>query len=235
MTLLIAIEGADGAGKATAAANACKLLIERGISASVISFPRYSETTGGFALGEFLSGRIPVPVTPRAAAVLYGLDRLESVDAVANAATSNEVVIFDRYIASNMVYQASKVSPAAAGEMMDWIFRMETETFGVRPPDLSIYLDTPLETAHQFMLLKHRRSYTDRQYDEHEADLELQRRVRENYAAIAQSGLAGPWQVVSTVVRSDIRPPLDIANDVVNHVLALGTGQERQRLIASKA
>jgi dTMP kinase len=235
MTLLVAIEGADGAGKATAAANACMMLVERGISACVISFPRYSETTGGFALGEFLSGRIPVPVTPRAAAVLYGLDRLESVDTVAEAAASHEVVIFDRYIASNMVYQASKVPPAAAREMMDWVFRMETETFGVQPPDLSIYLDTPLETAHQLMLLKHRRSYTDRQYDEHEADLELQLRVRENYARIAQDGLAGAWQVVNTMAQSSIRPPLDIAHEIVEHVLTSGAGQESRRLIASKA
>ena len=234
MTLLVAIEGADGAGKATAAANACKMLVERGIGACVISFPRYSETTGGFALGEFLSGRIPVPVTPRAAAVLYALDRLESVDAVAKTAASHEVIIFDRYIASNMVYQASKVPPIAAREMMDWIFHMETETFGVQPPDLSIYLNTPLETAHQLMLLKHRRSYTDRQYDEHEADLELQRRVRENYATISKSGLAGPWQVVSTVAQSGLRPPIDIASEIVQHVLAHGAGQESRRLIASK-
>jgi dTMP kinase len=234
MTLLVAIEGADGAGKATAAANACMMLVERGISTCVISFPRYSETTGGFALGEFLSGRIPVPVTPRAAAVLYGLDRLESVDAVAHAAASHEVIIFDRYIASNMVYQASKVPLTAAREMMDWIFHMETATFGVQPPDLSIYLDTPLEMAHQLMLLKHRRSYTDRQYDEHEADLELQRRVRENYATIARSGLAGPWHVVSTVAQSGLRPPIDIAHEIVEHVLAGGTGQESRRLISSK-
>ncbi|MBB2199877.1 MAG: hypothetical protein ABF479_15835 [Gluconacetobacter sp.] len=228
MTLLVAIEGGDGAGKATAASNACKLLIERGITACVISFPRYSDTVGGFALGEFLSGRIPVPVTPRAAAVLYGLDRLESIDVIRMAASSNEVVIFDRYIASNMAYQASKVPHGDMRTMMDWVFQMETETFGVEPPKLSIYLDTPIKIAYELISLKHRRSYTEKQYDEHEADLELQRRVRENYTTIVENGLAGTWEVVNTVTPIGMRPPLDIAAEIVDYILAHIKGQGKR-------
>ena len=236
MSVLVAIEGADGAGKATAAANVQRALESRGISACVISFPRYTETAGGHALGDFLSGRIAVPVTPRAAAVLYGLDRLESVAMVNAAAAAHDVVIFDRYIASNMVYQASKVVPAEARAMMDWIYRMETETFCVRPPDLSIYLDTPLERAREFMLLKQRRSYTDRQYDEHEADIQLQRKVRENYTQIARSGLAGPWHVVETVGDSGLRTPGSIADEIIDHLLAAtGLYASNARVINSEA
>lgn len=221
MSLLLAIEGADGAGKATAAGNVRDAIFALGLSANVISFPRYTETVGGVVLGEFLSGRICVPVTAKAAAVLYGLDRLESASLVAHAAATNDVVIFDRYIASNMAYQASKVAPEDAADLMHWIFRLETDTFGVAPPDLSIYLDTPLANARELMLLKSRRSYTDRQYDEHEADTELQRNVRRNYATIASTELAGPWRVVHTVLGHGLRPPHDIASEIVGHVLRL--------------
>ncbi len=237
MTFLVAIEGADGAGKATAAENVRLGLISRSISARVISFPRYNDTVGGVTLGEFLSGRLPVPVAPKAAAVLYGLDRLESVPLIREVAASCEVVIFDRYIASNMVYQASKVRSDAAADLMRWIFRLETETFEVPSPDLSIYLDTPLDASRRLMQRKDMRSYTDRQYDEHEADTALQRAVRRNYTTVANMGLAGPWRVVRTTV-GGLRPPGEIASEILNHVLSMleeKSGSESDRTIASRA
>lgn len=238
MSFLVAIEGADGAGKATAADNLKKALIANGVSATVISFPRYKETVGGIALGEFLSGRMPVPVTAQTAAVLYALDRFESVSFVAEAARLHDVVIFDRYIASNMVYQASKVAPDEAARLMEWIFRLETQTFGVAPPHLSIYLDTPLETARELMLRKQRRSYTERQFDEHEADNTLQRNVRRNYAAIAEAGLDGPWYTIHTTRGQRLRSPEEIASEIAAHVLnAIGVRQplRSERVTASRA
>jgi dTMP kinase len=220
VSFLVAIEGADGAGKATAAALVAQKLGERGFAATVISFPRYRETVGGVALGEFLAGRTAVPVTPRAAAILYAMDRFESVGFIEEAAASHDVIVFDRYIASNLVYQAAKVAPDEAPALIDWIYRLETETFGVPRADLSIYLDTPLQVARELMLLKSKRSYTDRQYDEHEADLELQRNVRANYAAVAAGGVGGAWEVVRTSAAGALRPPEEIAEEAAGHVLA---------------
>ena len=147
MSLIVAIEGGDGAGKATAAAGLVERLAARGIRAELISFPRYAATVGGHALGEFLSGRMKRAVSPEAAAVLYALDRLESRAELVLAAERSQVLVMDRYIASNMAYQAAKVEEYAAGAMMDWILRIETDLFALPRPDLSIYLDTPLEVA----------------------------------------------------------------------------------------
>lgn len=238
MSILVAIEGADGAGKATAAENVRAALVELGFSATVISVPRYKETVGGITLGEFLSGRMPLQVTPKAAAVLYALDRLESVSVIAEAASAHDVVIFDRYIPSNMVYQASKVPADQADAMMRWIFMLETETFRVPAPDLSIYLNTPLDTARRLMKLKDTRSYTDRQYDEHEADLALQRAVRLNYSAMADMNLAGPWHTVLTTVEDRLRSPAEISSEISNIVIQRIfelRDQASDRMIASRA
>lgn len=238
MSMLVAIEGADGAGKATAAENVKSALLARGLSATVISFPRYKDTVGGVTLGEFLSGRMPVPVTPQAAAVLYGLDRFESVAVIAEAAKAHDVVVFDRYIPSNMVYQASKVTPQESVALMRWIYALETEAFAVPAPDLSIYLDTPLDAAQRLMKLKDKRSYTDRQYDEHEADMALQRAVRLNYSAIAELGLSGPWRTVQTIKDDQLRAPLEIASEIVElviHRLCELRDQDSASLIASRA
>jgi dTMP kinase len=212
--MIVAIEGGDGAGKATAAAEVVKALAEAGVTTSTLAFPRYHDTVGGHVLGEFLSGRMPRPVTVEAAAVLYALDRLESRDVTAALAAEADVLVLDRYIASNMAYQAAKVSPDRAIEMMRWILRMETDLFALPPPDLSVYLDTPLEVARELILRKRTRDYTDRTYDEHEADLELQRRVRENYALMAEQDLAGPWLHVTTVRKGALRPVTEIAAEI---------------------
>ncbi|MFS0773343.1 thymidylate kinase [Sphingomonas sp. 1P08PE] len=216
--LLLAIEGGDGAGKATAAAEIAAQLNAAGRSAVVLSFPRYAETLGGHVLGEYLGGRLPHEAGPRAIATLYALDRFESAAVIAAAAARHEVVVFDRYIASNMAYQAAQVGAGEARELMGWIARLEVEQFGLPLPDLSIYLDTPVDVARGLILRKRRRSYTDEALDTYEADLTLQTRVRANYAAMAAEGLLGRWATVSTLADGALRPPREIASEVVGLV-----------------
>jgi len=212
MTFLVAIEGGDGAGKATAAAGVADALRAVGRSATVVSFPRYAETIGGQVLGDFLAGRLGREVSPRAAAVLYALDRLESRDHLLAARAAHEVVILDRYVASNMAYQAAKVPADEARGLMDWTLALELDQFALPAADLTVYLDTPVEVARALIARKRRRSYTDRTYDEHEADLALQSRVRDNYAAMAAAGLGGRWATVAGPPRS----PAAIVGEIVS-------------------
>ena len=73
MTILIAIEGIDGAGKGTQVQTLVKRLQETGLRCGTLQFPRYSETTFGAAIGDFLNGRFGTldQVHPQLAAVLY--------------------------------------------------------------------------------------------------------------------------------------------------------------------
>ena len=211
--ILVAIEGADGVGKATTARTLCEALQAAGRSATVIAFPQYGNTVGGVTIGRFLAGELPVPVTPHAAAVLYALDRFEWRAAILEAAAAHDVVVFDRYIASNMAYQAAKVGDPRA--MMAWVLALENGQFALPVPALSIYLDTPWEMAKAMILQKAQRSYTDRNFDEHEADAALQLRVRNNYEAIAAAGLLGPWQIVRATTDGAMRSPTEIASEIL--------------------
>ena len=213
--MLLAIEGGDGAGKATAAAEVARQLNAAGRAACVLSFPRYADTTGGWALGEMLGRRLPRDVSPRAAAVLYALDRLESRDALLAAADAYEVVVLDRYIASNLAYQAARGPAAEADALMRWIWALETAQFALPPPDLSVYLATPVDIARRQIALKRQRSYTQAAFDVNEADTSLQVRVRENYALLAAAEYAGRWVTVQTVVDGAMRTPDHIAADIV--------------------
>ncbi len=215
MSFLLAIEGADGAGKATASALVVGQVQAAGRSAAVISFPRYTDTVGGWALGAMLAGTLPRGTSPKAAAVLYALDRMESRDHLMATMAANDVVVFDRYIASNMAYQAAQVPVDEADAMMAWIADLETRSFALPKPDLSVYLDTPADIARGLIRQKRKRSYTDDAFDAYEADTGLQDRVRINYAAMAAAGLLGHWATVSTVEAGASRLPADIARDIV--------------------
>jgi len=215
MSFLLAIEGADGAGKATASALVVEQLRAAGRSAAVISFPRYTDTVGGWALGAMLAGTLPRGTSPKAAAVLYALDRMESRDHLMATMAANDVVVFDRYIASNMAYQAAQAPVDEADTMMAWIADLETRSFALPMPDLSVYLDTPADIARGLIRQKRKRSYTDDAFDAYEADTGLQDRVRVNYAAMAAAGLLGRWATVSTVEAGASRLPADIARDIV--------------------
>ncbi|MBB5710790.1 dTMP kinase [Sphingomonas xinjiangensis] len=218
MGKLIVIEGADGVGKNTAALGLCDALNASGRSAVVIGFPRYGETVAGVTIGRFLAGEMPVPVTAEAAAVLYALDRREWLPRIIEARDTHDVVIFDRYIASNMAYQGARVEAAASRPLMDWIARLEVEQFALPRPDLSLYLDTPWELARELILQKAQRSYTDRSFDEYEADIALQQRVRANYEAIVAAGLLGPWRVVQTSTDGAMRPREAIVREIIAHI-----------------
>ena len=215
MSFLLAIEGGDGAGKGTAAAEVVRQLSAAGRSAALLSFPRYADTAGGWALGEYLAGRLPRTVDPRAAAVLYALDRLQSSDALRAAAAAHDVVVLDRYMASNLAYQAAKAPAGEAAALMAWIWALETQTFGLPAPDLNVFLATPVDMARRQIAMKQRRSYTDEVFDVNEADQALQARVRDNYAALAATEWTGRWKTVDTAADGAMRTPEDIAAEIV--------------------
>jgi len=218
MGKLIAIEGADGVGKNTAARGVCEALNAAGRRAVVIGFPRYGETVAGVTIGRYLAGDMPVAVSAEAAAVLYALDRRELRPQIAEACDTHDVVIFDRYIASNMAYQGARVEPSATRGLIDWILQLETGQFALPAPDRSFYLDTPWTLARELILQKAQRSYTDRSFDEYEADIALQQRVRANYETIVAADLLGPWRIVQTSDAGEMRSRDVIVDEILKQI-----------------
>jgi dTMP kinase len=222
MGIIVAIEGADGVGKNTAATLLRETLAARGQRAEVIGFPRYGETVAGVTIGRYLAGDMPVPVSPRAAATLYALDRMEWRDAILAAVAANDVLIFDRYVASNMAYQGARVEADESRALMEWISALEIGQFELPRPALSIYLDTPWELARAMILQKAQRSYTDKSFDAYEADIALQQRVRANYEAIVAADLLGPWRIVHASADGTMRARDAIVADIIGHIDQVG-------------
>ncbi|MBX3439271.1 MAG: dTMP kinase [Planctomycetaceae bacterium] len=187
MALLIAIEGIDGSGKGTQAALLKEHLQRQGQRVCLLSFPRYQDTRFGTAIGEFLNGRFGAldAVHPQLAALLFAGDRFESKDLILQAVAENDVVLFDRYVASNIAHQAAKLGEDERLPFIDWIEAIEYDVYGLPRADLTVLLDLPASAAARLIAAKSKRTYTSKAADLQEADTGYLSRVRDVYRGLA--------------------------------------------------
>lgn len=219
---IIAIEGGDGVGKNTIANALAHSLRSKSKSVAVIDFPRYGDTLAGGALKQFLNGRAKRPVSAQVAAVLYALDRLEYRDEIQKAVAENDFVIFDRYVASNIAYQAAKVPSDDRSAMMDWVSNIELDIFSLPKPNLNVLLRLDVTTARDLVSQKPKRDYTSLEHDVHEADDTLQARLRENYERMADQGMPSSWTVIDVSRSGLLRTPSEICTELERRVEELG-------------
>lgn len=168
----IVIEGIDGSGKRTQLDLLARALRERGFDFSPVSFPNYAGFFGKL-VARFLNGEFGSleSVDPHFSALLYAGDRLESKPALESALAAGKILISDRYIASNLAHQGSRVPADKRDEFLAWLRQLEYEIYGLPAEDLVIYLRLPVAHAHRLVASKNAREYTDKSHDIQEADL----------------------------------------------------------------
>ena len=150
-TVLIAIEGIDGSGKGTQAKRLHERLLAAGHTSELISFPRYSQTNFGRTIGRFLNGEFGAldQVDPHLAATLYAADRFESIGMLSSLLETKDVVVADRYVASNVAHQGAKKTGQQRNALQEWILTIEHDVFRLPRAQLVVHLDLPAETDRQ--------------------------------------------------------------------------------------
>lgn len=214
LAVLIAIEGIDGSGKGTQAVRLHANLLAAGRRASLLSFPRYQQTSFGQRIGEFLNGHYGSldAVHPLLVSLLFAGDRFESRNLIEQTMATEEIVICDRYVASNMAHQAAKLPVDERRGLIDWIGRLEFSIYQLPQADLTLFLDVPVEQAQQLIAAKSRRGYTDKTADLQEADANYLQRVREVYTQLAREER---WTTIACVEAGQVRPMDQITEDIV--------------------
>lgn len=189
--MLIVLEGLDGAGKSTQIKKLTALFEARGAECAYLHFPRFDAPIYGDLIARFLRGEFGSAdaVNPYLVALIYAGDRAEAAAEIRRWLDEGKVVILDRYLYSNIGYQCAKLPQGEERErLMEWIFNLEYNHFGIPRPDLSLFLDVPFAFTER--KLTEQRAGDDRDYlkggsDIHEASLSLQQRVREVYLEAA--------------------------------------------------
>lgn len=201
--MIVAVEGLDGAGKHTQA----ELLIGRatgaGLRAQVLSFPRYSETFFSTVIEKYLSGIYSdgCKMSPYVSALLFAGDRLESRDYLLAQVDLNDLVILDRYVASNVAYQCARLfSKQERQRLTKWIAQLEYGFFGLPRPDLTVYLDITIDAARESISQrKPKIPAVDASGDIYEQDTEYLKRCNQVYRTLAKESFSSPWLIVPGV------------------------------------
>ncbi len=190
------IEGLDGAGKRTLADALSSALAAKNVSVARMAFPRYDLDVHADLARDALHGRLgDLADSVHGMAVLFALDRHGAADQLRLLRRDHDVVLLDRYIASNAAYGAARLCEGADGPFVEWVRKLEVERFGIPVPDAQLMLRVPVSVA---AARADRRAEADRarEKDRYETDCGLQARCAAVYDGLAAGCWLAPWSVV---------------------------------------
>lgn len=223
---VIAIEGTDGSGKQTQS----ELLIERlkceGYNVYSTSFPNYSSASSA-PVKMYLNGEIgasPSDVDAKVASMFFAIDRYITYKKEFEKLYEQKenVFIFDRYTASNIIHQGSKLMTDDCAdenklrEFVLWLNDLEHETLKIPKADITIYLNVPLDFTRKLRENRANKIDNGNKQDIHESN--------ENYLnTCAFTGLTAAkllgWKVVECVKDGAMRDKESIAEEVWKIIL----------------
>ena len=224
----LAIEGLDGAGKGTQT----KALVARaeaaGLSVASFAFPRYGQSFFSGLIADYLNGRYgPKEAShPLFPAMLFAAERFEEAAGLRELLAAHDLVIVDRYAASNMAYQTARLAPEAARALAEDIAEIEYGVFAIPRPDLTLLLDLSPAEAQDNVLKKAARDFVDGEMDQHERDGDFLGAVRKAYLRLAETAKSesdklGPWQVIDCrAADGGLRPVDEITDEAWAAVLS---------------
>jgi dTMP kinase len=218
---LIAVEGIDGSGKRTQVELLTNALRQRGYAVQQTGFPQY-ESWFGKMVGQFLDGQFGnlESVDPRFAALLYAGDRLEAKPALDAALHDGEIVIADRYVASNLAHQGARCPREKREEFIAWVRHLEYAIYGLPKEHLVIYLRVSPTQSQKMVRLKAARDYTSATHDLLESNLLHLEGAAEVFDSLAKHA---PWTTIQCFdsLRDDMRTPDAISAEILSAVEAV--------------
>jgi dTMP kinase len=128
-------------------------------------------------------------------ALLFALDRRAAAAGLRETLATHDLVLVDRYVASNAAYGAARLHQDACGGFVAWVHDLEIGRFRLPLPDRHLLLDVPRSVAAQ--RAEHReRTQPGRARDRYESDAGLQDRTADVYRRLAATGWLAPWTVL---------------------------------------
>ena len=155
---LIVIEGNDASGKGTQVRILVKALRRKGFPVRVFDFPRY-ETETGRKVAAYLRGDV-CGLTAYEIAKLYADDRLAACCEIKEALKKGVIVICNRYVPSNLLYQLARLhEDRERKNFARWLESLEYGVNAMPKEDLVIFLYVPVEIALSLLAKKEKRAY----------------------------------------------------------------------------
>ena len=216
----IVIEGVDGSGKATQVKLLTDKLISKGIKVKKIDFPRYGEKSAG-PIEEYLAGNYGSAneVGPYRASIFYAVDRYALSFQIKKWIDEGNIVIADRYIASNIGHQGGKIkSKAKREEYLKWLYNLEYGIFKIPKPDLTIILKVSVDFSYKLSKNKSQKkkavSFLGKKKDIHENDKEHLKNSLNAYIELTKA-YPRDFKFIDCMVGDNILSPEDINQKIL--------------------
>lgn len=185
----IVIEGVDGSGKTVQFKLLKRRFNKAGVKVWIFDFPQYGSQSTYF-IKQYLNGKYGnwQEVGPYRASAFYAMDRYDVGLKIKKALNRGELVLSNRYVASNLGHQGAKIkSKTARRRFYKWIYNFEYEIMGIPKPDVSIILRVPARVAFKHIKGKGRRAYIYmKKRDIHEADISHLKKAEQAYLEVAK-------------------------------------------------
>ena len=212
---LICFEGLDGSGKETQTKLLEKRLREHGVKVLRVEFPNYSNKYSVFAK-EYLSGKFDEKfINPYIVSTFFSLDRFgEYHDCIRDYLNEGYIIICDRYVYSNLIYQGSRIKNYKERlEFFDWVLNFEYNICNLPKADIVFFLDCSIETS---LKIVKSRFEGNSNTDIHEKDEEFLRKCYENCKYVAEK-----YNLFSVKCDFDGKLlPIEKINDIIyKHIL----------------
>ena len=196
MGALIVVEGIDGAGKRTLTGRLVEAWRDSGRTVATAAFPRYGESVHADLGAEALrGGHGDLVDSVYGMALMWALDRRAARERIAELIAGHDVVLLDRYVASNAAYGAARLCEDHDGPFTEWVHELEFGRFALPAPDRHLLLSVPVELARE-RAAQREAADSSRERDAYERDGSLQARVARAYERLAEAGWGSPWTLV---------------------------------------
>lgn len=172
--MFIVIDWIDGSWKWTQVALLEKKLLALGKKVKILDYPRYTKPSA-FAVEKYLNWGYGANITAKQASIFYALDRFDDSFQMKEDSLEYDYIISNRYVSASMIHQAWKIAhKREREEFLDWLYDLEYNIFGIKKPDITIFLNVNPQTSRKLVLKKDDREYLTegKKMDIHEEDLE---------------------------------------------------------------
>lgn len=218
--LFVAIEGGDGSGKGTQALELEKRAQSEGYDVFRVSFPQYDKISSKIA-SNYLNGKYGAAneVHPELASLPYAIDRYAAKESIlGHLAKPNSLVIADRYVASNLAHQGTKiVDNTERYRFYKDLLEIEYDLLKLPKPDINIVLLVPSSLAQQNVDKKAARSYTSQKRDIHEIDASHLDKAKENYEELSRL-YPEEFTAIECLDKNNMRTIKDIHEDIWSYI-----------------
>lgn len=217
MAKLIAIDGVDASGKQTHTELLTKHFEALGKKVLRLSFPMYDSPSSAL-VKLYLSGALgknAEDVDAYAASTFFAADRFITYRTDWEKAYKDGkiIIIADRYVSSNMIHQAGKISDfAEKDKFLDWLYDFEFNIYKIPKPDMTVFLDMPPKYGKTLIEGRNNKFSGEKKLDIHESDFSYLEKSYENAKYVADKF---GWQTIPCVKDGKIRPIADIQADIV--------------------